>query len=107
LRDFGQSDRNLISASHEDANVPQILNLLNGFVEERLLNQNQAVLRREMIRAKHPIEQIKAAYIGILSREPNPEEMGMWLRLMRANPRQATQDLIWTLLNTHEFLFIR
>lgn len=107
LRDFGQSDRNLISASHEDANVPQILNLLNGFVEERLLNQRQAVLRREMIRAKQPTQQIKAAYLGILSREPKAEEMDMWLRLMRADPREATQDLIWTLLNTHEFLFIR
>ena len=107
LRDFGQSDRNLISASHETANVPQILNLLNGFVEERLLNQRQAVLRREMIRAKRPVDQIKAAYIGILSREPKPDEMDMWLRLMRTDPRRATEDLIWTLLNTHEFLFIR
>ena len=60
-----------------------------------------------MIRAKLPADQIKAAYLGILSREPKPDEMGMWLRLMHANPRQATQDLIWTLLNTHEFLFIR
>ena len=107
LRDFGQSDRNLISASHENANVPQILNLLNGFVEERLLNQRQAVLRREMIRARLPSEQIKTAYLGILARQPKPEEMDMWLRLMRSDPRQATQDLIWTLLNTHEFLFIR
>ena len=60
-----------------------------------------------MIRARLPSEQIKTAYLGILSRQPNPEEMDMWLRLMRSDPRQATQDLIWTLLNTHEFLFIR
>jgi len=107
LRNFGQSDRTLIEASHDDANVPQILNLLNGFVEERLLNQTQAVLRREMIRARLPAKQISTAYIGVLAREPESEEMAMWLRLMRADPRQGTQDLIWTLLNTHEFLFIR
>ena len=107
LRQFGQSNRNLISASHDDANVPQLLNLLNGFVEERLLTQTQAVLRREMIRARIPAKQISAAYIGILSRKPNFEEMDMWLRLMRADPRQGTSDLIWTLLNTHEFLFVR
>ncbi len=107
LRQFGQSNRNLISASHDDANVPQLLNLLNGFVEERLLTQTQAVLRREMIRARIPAKQISTAYIGILSRKPNFEEMDMWLRLMRADPRQGTSDLIWTLLNTHEFLFVR
>jgi hypothetical protein len=107
LRQFGQSNRDLISASHEDANVPQLLNLLNGFVEERLLNQTQAVLRREMIRARVPAKQIKTAYVGVLSREPNPEEMNMWLRIMRGDPRQGTKDLIWTLLNTHEFLFVR
>jgi len=107
LRQFGQSNRDLISASHEDANVPQLLNLLNGFVEERLLNQTQAVLRREMIRARVPAKQINTAYVGVLSREPSAEERDMWLRIMRGDPRQGTKDLIWTLLNTHEFLFVR
>ena len=107
LRQFGQSKRDLISASHEDANIPQLLNLLNGFVEERLLNQTQAVLRREMIRARAPAAQIDTAYVGVLSREPEPEERDMWLRIMRGDARQGTKDMIWTLLNTHEFLFIR
>jgi len=107
LRQFGQSKRDLISGSHEDANIPQLLNLLNGFVEDRLLNQTQAVLRREMIRARAPAAQIDTAYVGVLSREPEAEERDMWLRIMRGDPRQGTQDMIWTLLNTHEFLFIR
>jgi len=107
LRQFGQSDRGLISASHDDANVPQLLNLLNGFVEKRLLSQTQAVLRREMIRARLPAKQIITAYVGILSREPSHDELDMWLRLVRADQRQGTKDLIWTLLNTHEFLFVR
>jgi len=94
-------------ASHDDANVPQLLNLLNGFVEERLLTQTQAVLRREMLRARLPARQITAAYMGILSREPESEELSMWLRIMRSDPRQGTKDLIWTLINTHEFLFVR
>jgi len=80
---------------------------LNGFVEERLLNQTQAVLRREMIRARVPAKQINTAYVGVLSREPSAEERDMWLRIMRGDPRQGTKDLIWTLLNTHEFLFVR
>jgi hypothetical protein len=33
--------------------------------------------------------------------------MNMGLRIMRGDPRQGTKDLIWTLLNTHEFLFVR
>ena len=60
-----------------------------------------------MIRARLPAKQISTAYVGILSRKPNSEEMDMWLRIMRADPRQGTKDLIWTLLNTHEFLFVR
>ena len=60
-----------------------------------------------MIRARFPVTQIETAYMGILSRNPTEKEMEMWLRSMRSDERQATQDLIWTLLNTHEFLFVR
>ena len=60
-----------------------------------------------MIRARAPAKQIDTAYVGVLSREPSPDEMSMWLRIMRSDPRQGTKDLIWTLLNTHEFLFVR
>ena len=45
--------------------------------------------------------------MGILCREPESEELSMWLRIMRSAPRQGTKDLIWTLINTHEFLFVR
>lgn len=107
LRQFGQSNRNLISSSNDDANVPQLLNLLNGFIEDRLLTQNQAILRREMLRARTPLKQISTAYVAILARKPSPSEQDMWLRQMGANARQGTEDLIWTLLNTHEFLFIQ
>ena len=60
-----------------------------------------------MIRARAPAAQIDTAYVGVLSREPEPEERDMWLRIMRGDARQGTKDMIWTLLNTHEFLFIR
>ncbi|HLU40143.1 MAG TPA: DUF1549 domain-containing protein, partial [Planctomycetota bacterium] len=45
LREFGQSPRDVIDGGHTEASVPQVLDLLNGFVDQRLLNNPNAALR--------------------------------------------------------------
>ena len=44
LREFGQSDREQIQTSHTDASVPQVLSLMNGFVEDYVLAPASVVM---------------------------------------------------------------
>ena len=39
IREFGGSDRDQIENSHKQASVTQVLNLLNGYVEQRILGK--------------------------------------------------------------------
>ena len=39
VREFGQGDREQIEASHRDPAVPQVLTLLNGFIERKITSK--------------------------------------------------------------------
>ena len=47
LRQFGQSDRETISLGSDVATVPQVLTLLNGFLDQRVLG-GESALRRDL-----------------------------------------------------------
>jgi len=107
VREFGQSDREQIETSHKDPAVPQVLTLLNGFVERRITSNPRAVLVEAVTAARTPEEKVKAAFLGVLGRPPTAAEKALWIPDLAANNAQASKDLVATLLNTHEFLFIQ
>jgi hypothetical protein len=107
LRQFGQSDREQIEAASDEANVPQVLTMLNGFVETRVLADRNAPLTRALEGAKNARDKIAAAFVAVLSREPSRDELAMWSRDAAELGPQAYRDLVWTLVNTHEFRFVR
>lgn len=107
LQSFGQSDREQIETADADANVPQVLTLLNGLIESRILGNEQAVLTRELAAAKTPTDKIRSAYLAVLNREPERDELAMWLADVGDDQQTAYGDLVWTLVNTHEFRFVR
>ncbi len=106
LRQFGQSDREQIEAAHTDASVPQVLTLLNGFVEQRMM-QPASLLMRNIAEAKAPGDKVRTAYLAILGRLPESRELSMWKRDLDGGGPTASRDLVWTLMNTHEFRFIQ
>ncbi|HEX9792502.1 MAG TPA: DUF1549 domain-containing protein [Planctomycetota bacterium] len=107
LQQFGQSDREQIDGGHRDANVPQILALMNGFVEDKLLGNEFALAMTALERATGPEDRIRLAFLQVLSRAPDRAELATWTKEMERDPGPAGRDLMWTLLNTHEFLFVR
>ena len=107
LRQFGQSDRQQIEASHRDPSVTQILNLLNGYVDTRVINTTSTLLLRKILQEEDPVARIKQIYLSTYTRNPTPQEMNEGLRVVKANPRHGYQDLIWTQINSLEFLFIQ
>ena len=106
IRQFGQSDREQIQTSHEDPTVPQVLNLMNGFVEDYVLAPASTVMQ-EIREARGVTAKINAAYLAVLSRESTTAERALWRNDIARDVAQGVDDLVWALVNTHEFRFIQ
>ena len=108
LREFGQSDRELVDNSSTDARVSQSLMLLNGKVFGQLMNP-YTVIARAMASAKEKGSDavIHTVYRALMSRDATEDE----LKLLRpvADNADATDrgDVLWTVLNTRQFFFIQ
>lgn len=106
LRQFGQSDRETIENANDEANVPQILTLLNGPIHFHLWKAN-SLFRATVESMRGADELLDAIYLTILTRLPSPEERELLLPEFKKNPRTAAKDLAWVLLNTRQFVFIQ
>ena len=106
LRQFGQSDRETIENANDEANVPQILTLLNGPIHFHLWKPN-SLFRTTADSTRGADELLNTIYLTILTRHPSPEERTLLLPELKKNPRTAAKDLAWVLLNTRQFAFIQ
>lgn len=106
LREFGQSDRDQIQNSNKEPAVSQVLSLMNGQIEKRIMNNPRTVLMRNVVMAKSLEEQIETVFLSMLSRFPSQDERSTWKRIADSEGEEAISDLIWTLANTGEFMFV-
>ena len=106
LRRFGQSNRELISASSSLGSVPQVLAMLNGPVTHMLLEKNSAMYNN-VIRQRTVEKGVKAAFMTILSRPPDDDESKIAIQEVRQSGAAGYGNVIWSLVNTREFLFIQ
>ena len=54
-----------------------------------------------------PEGQVRAVYLTMLSRQPRLEELEMWSASVTDNETMGIRDMIWTLANSVEFLFVK
>lgn len=106
LRVFGQSDRELISASSTQGSVPQVLFMFNGPITHMLLEKNSTIHNIVMKKQQIP-EAIRAIFLTILSREPDPEELVLATKEVKENGMPGFGNVVWSLVNTREFLFVQ
>jgi hypothetical protein len=102
LREFGQSDRDLIDNANFDASMPQALVLMNSELFEAILKPHTQ-LRLNLAAAKYPDEQLAALYLTLLSRLPTEAEKAAWAKSGLSRP----EDLVFALINTQQFIFVR
>jgi hypothetical protein len=105
LREFGQSDRELIENANYDASVPQALALMNGELLPQL-TQRFSQLRITLDKIAAPEEKVRAAYLALLSRAPTEKEKALWASAA-GRGLDSTDDLIFALINSQQFLFIQ
>lgn len=108
LEMFGRParDTGLESERNNRFTPMQRLHLLNSTQVRRKIEQSPKI--REMVRSsKAPRELINQLYLAILSRRPTEPELNkaLSLRESRKDGRAAVNDLVWSLINSNEFLF--
>ncbi len=106
LREFGQSDRETVDAATAAATVPQVLTLLNGFLDQRVL-EGRSALRRDLELAPNGERRVRIAFLTTLNREPSADELQEWRRAVAVDGDAAIKDLVWVLCNSNEFRFVR
>jgi hypothetical protein len=105
LRQFGQSDRETIENSNTEATVPQILTMLNGPMFSQLSNRN-SLLYKNIADADGPVDTLDVVFVSILSRRPTEREREITREQVDSGLR-GTGDIVWALINTRQFLFVR
>ncbi|TWU27259.1 DUF1549 domain-containing protein [Bythopirellula polymerisocia] len=106
LRQFGQSDRELIQGGSTEGHVPQILTMFNGPISHKLLNEG-TVIYDEVVASPVLRDQIDVIFLSIVGRKPTRTDYKTALTEIQMNGPAGYGNVIWALLNTREFLFIQ
>lgn len=107
LREFGQSDREQIENANREPAVNQVLSLMNGTIEKRIISNRRTVLMRNLIAAHGVPDKIDVVFLSMLSRYPTQGERRLWIKQGEKYQEESATDLIWTLANSAEYMFVR
>ncbi|MEM8955922.1 MAG: DUF1549 domain-containing protein [Verrucomicrobiota bacterium] len=107
LREFGQSDREVVQNGNDEATISQALNLLNNPKVHGSLRNPYSKIRRDLKAADSPEEILDLLYMSLYSREPTVAESKLLLPIIAENQAQGALEVAWTMLNTTQFLFIQ
>ncbi|MDB4459106.1 DUF1553 domain-containing protein [bacterium] len=106
LREFGQSDREVIENAADHASVPQALNLLNGTMVKVLMNRF-AVFGSRVHKAGDANEKVDMIFQAMLTRGPTASERELALSKIEEHGDSAYERIVWALLNTQQFIFVQ
>lgn len=104
LRTFGQSDREMISNSSDDATVPQALAIFNDELTEAVGNPFSKLSRDIVESVDSANHQLDSLFLGLFARFPIESEREKFAEMM--NSKGGRQNLIAALLMTSRFQFI-
>jgi hypothetical protein len=110
LDSFGRPDPNQDPPCERtnDTTVVQTLHLMNAPNLHRKVTADSGRAAALAKSAKTPAEIVEELYLLVYSRLPSAEEKADCVKLFDekgATRRQVTEDLLWALLNTPEFIF--
>ena len=91
---MGKSNRELIDSTNREPDIPQILYMMNG-----LGIPEDGLIYHRLQDAGNQKEKMEIIWKAILSRLPKKSEKSLF--------KNAPDDIIWALLNSNEFRFVR
>lgn len=107
LREFGQSDRELVENSNDGATVGQALMVLNGKTFSNLMNP-YTMISRSLRKAETADATIDTIYLALFSRKATAQEKEVLAPVVGdKNTVTGKGDALWAALNTRQFYFIQ
>ncbi len=107
LRQFGQSDRDLIDGGWNNPTTPQALTLMNGPLLDLLLEDGSALAAR-LAKTSSRDDALETVWLATLSRRPTVAERALLSDRLAAVPDdELPRRVLWIVLNTRQFLFIQ
>ena len=107
LRQFGQSDRLLLDSASNEANMAQVLSLMNGHVEKMVVSNTNSALYKALEAGSTDRDKVRYLYYAVLGRPPADDEMKFLMRDVIDGTPESYRNLSSALLSTHEFLFVQ
>src|SRR5262249_16405000 len=92
-----------------DENLAQTLHTLNGdIVAAKLADANGRIAKLIAAQKSHD-ELVTELYLASLSRRPDPGELEASRKFLAdaPSPQECYQDLLWALINSKQFMFVR
>jgi hypothetical protein len=107
LREFGQSNREIIENASREATVSQALSLMNGPLFEKLTAEKTQLMQR-FHGANTDEGRTNAIYLSLFARKPTETERTIVrLTVEEKGKTDGWKHVLWALLNTREFVFIQ
>lgn len=104
---FGASDREVVDGASREPNVGQVLSMMNGYVQRRLVGNSEAHLYKSLDGTASEMEKIRRIYLAVLSRPPSEEEMSWMLEEIQSRGNEGHRNIVAALIMSSEFLFLQ
>jgi hypothetical protein len=107
LREFGQSDREIIENASDEASVPQALTMMNGSLLGQITGA-WSTLSINLRKAATNEEKIHTFFLSLYSRPPSAKEKAQMLQTLEsyASNKNLWEDLTLAALITQRFIFV-
>ncbi len=107
LREFGQSDREVIENASDEASVPQALLVMNGPIGSQVSN-GWSALSLHLRQAKTADEKLDVLFLSLFARKPAEAERTQLRQRLEsyAGSKTLWEDLTLAALSTQRFLFV-
>lgn len=86
--------------------MPQVLQMFNGPLTHLLLHP-KSLMYANVVAQRKQEDQVDTIFLSILARYPSDEERAIANEEIEANGNAGFGNVIWSLVNTREFLFVR
>lgn len=107
LRQFGQSDREIIESSNQEASITQALRLLNGESLNWLMKPH-STLNYELQKERIPKRKMDIIFQSFFARVPTASERELiGAQFQSSSKGRGYRQLLAALINTQEFRFIQ
>ena len=106
LREFGQSNREIIENAVQEATVSQALDLMNGPLYEKIMMEKGQMMTR-FYGASNDEGRMNAIFFSLYSRKPTDTEKAIVAETVQEKGKDGWKHVIWALLNTREFVFVQ